>query len=106
MGKFLAKANYVGKGVSGLMNEGGTSRTEAIASMVESVGGSVESVYYAFGPIDVYAIVELPDHASAAALSLIINASGAVKVELVVLMTPEEMDRATQKSPTYRPPGG
>ena len=60
--------------------------------------------YYAFGDTDVFAIVEVPDHAAATAASLAVTASGAATVRTVVLMTPEEMDQATRKVVSYRPP--
>lgn len=37
--------------------------------------------------------------------SLAINASGAVRTKTVVLLTPEEIDRASKKGTTYQPPG-
>jgi len=49
--------------------------------------------------------VDLPDNVTAAGLSLITNAGGAVTVSVTVLLTPEEMDAAAQLSPDYRPPG-
>lgn len=106
MAKYLAKGNYVGKGIAGLVKEGGSSRAQAIEELVKSVGGSVDSIYYSFGATDIYVIVDLPDNAGAAALSLAINGSGAATEEMVVLMTPKEMDRVTNVSPSYRPPGG
>ncbi len=105
MGKYLVRGNYVGDGVSGLLKEGGTARKAAAQAAAESVGGSVDCMYYAFGDTDVYAIVDFPDDASATAFSLMINASGSVKGSTTPLMTPEDLDAATQKSPTYRPPG-
>jgi uncharacterized protein with GYD domain len=105
MAKYLVHGNYIDDGVKGLLKEGGSSRREAIQELVGSVGGSVECVYYAFGGTDVFAIVDLPDNVSAAALSLVTNASGAVAVEITVLLTPEEIDAAAQKTPAYRPPG-
>ncbi len=62
-------------------------------------------MYYAFGDTDVYGICDFPDNASATACSLLINSSGAVAISLTPLMTPEEIDAAAEKSPTYRPPG-
>jgi uncharacterized protein with GYD domain len=105
MPKFLIRANYVGDGVKGLMSEGGSSRRDAARAAVESVGGSLDCLYYAFGDTDVYAICDVPDNASATALSLLINSSGAVSLNLVPLMTPEEVDAATAKTPSYRAPG-
>lgn len=105
MARYLVHGNYVGEGISGLMKEGGSSRRDAIEKLVASLGGKLESVYYAFGDTDVYAIVELPDNATAAAASLVTNASGAVNVRVTVLLTPEEMDEAAKKAPEYRAPG-
>jgi len=105
MPKYLIQGNYVGEGVKGLLKEGGSSRRTAIEKLVQSLGGTVESVYYAFGETDIYVIVDAPDNISVAAASLIANASGAVAVKTTVLLTPEEMDEAAQKTPDYRPPG-
>ena len=99
------RGNYAGEGVKGLMKDGGSSRREAIKKLVASLGGTLESMYYAFGDTDVYAIVDLPDNVSAAAASLTANAAGAVSVSVTVLLTPEEMDEAAKKTPEYRAPG-
>ncbi len=105
MGKYLIRANYVGEGVNGLLAEGGTKRMENARAAIESVGGSIESMYFAFGDTDVFGICEFPDDASATALSLLINSSGRVSVRLTPLMTPEDVDAAVAKTPSYRPPG-
>lgn len=105
MPKYLIEASYTAEGVKGLLKEGGTGRRAAVQKLAESVGGTVEAVYYGFGDTDVYVIVDMPDNASAAAVALTVGASGAVSLKTVVLMTPEEVDAATKKSPSYRPPG-
>lgn len=106
MGKYLVKGKYLGDGINGLMAEGGTARKKAASEALASVGGSIESMYYAFGETDVYAICDLPDDASAAAVSLLINASGAIQLSLTPLLTVEDLDEAAKKTPSYRPPGG
>jgi uncharacterized protein with GYD domain len=106
MAKFLWKANYTTEGAKGILTEGGTGRRAAVEQMTEALGGKVEAFYYAFGGDDVYVITELPDNTSAAAVSLAVNAAGAVRLETVQLLTAEEMDEATKKSVEYRPPGG
>ena len=50
-------------------------------------------------------IVDAPDHATVAAASVAINASGAVTTKTIVLLTPEEIDQAVKKGTTYRAPG-
>ena len=73
--------------------------------MIEGLGGVSECFYYAFGENDVYAIAQLPDYATAAAVSLAITASGAVTTKIVVLLTPEEVDEAARKTVACRAPG-
>ena len=105
MPKFLIEANYVGEGVKGLLKDGGTSRRAAVDKALASVGGKVESFYYAFGDTDAFVTVEVPDNLTAAAVALTVAASGAVNLKTTVLMTPEEVDQAVKKSPAYRAPG-
>ena len=105
MAKYLIEANYVGDGIKGLLKEGGTSRRAAVEAAAKTVGGSVDAFYYAFGETDAYVIIDLPDNATTAALALTIAATGTVTMRTTVLLTPEEIDQATKKSPSYRPPG-
>jgi len=105
MTKYLFEANYVGEGIKGLMREGGTKRRDAVVEALKSVGGSLECFYYAFGETDVLGVFEIPEPADAAALSLMINSTGSVNLHLKPLMTPEDLDAAVEKTPSYRPPG-
>ena len=105
MAKYLFQSNYVGEGVKGLLKEGGSSRRAAVEKAAQSMGGKVEGFYYAFGDVDAYIIVDLPDNATAAAVALTVNASGAAVVKTTVLLTPEELDMAAKKTPSYRAPG-
>jgi uncharacterized protein with GYD domain len=103
--KFLIKASYTAEGAKGLQNAGGTSRRDVVAKMAEGLGGSLESFSFAFGATDVYVVLDLPDNKSAAAASIAVNAAGAATSEVVVLLTPEEIDAAAKLSVDYRPPG-
>lgn len=105
MAKYLIQANYVGEGVKGLLKEGGTSRRAAAEKLIKSLGGNLEAFYYAFGETDAYVIADLPDNVSAAAVALTVSGSGVVTAKTTVLMTPQEMDEAAKKTPSYRPPG-
>ncbi len=105
MPKYLLQVNYTTEGAKGLIKEGGTARRAAAQKAAESLGGRVESMYFAFGDTDAYVISEMPDNVNVAALTLALAASGGATGRTTVLMTPEEMDQATKKSPTYRPPG-
>jgi uncharacterized protein with GYD domain len=106
MPKYLLKLSFTSEGAKGILEEGGSPRREVAERLATSVGGRLETFYFAFGKDDVYALMELPDDASAAAVSLNIAASGAARVTTTVLVTAEEMDAAVKEHPQYRPPGG
>jgi uncharacterized protein with GYD domain len=105
MPKFLFEASYTLEGIQGVQSAGGSSRREAVAQVAESLGGRLEAFYFAFGDRDAYVIVDLPDNESAAAVAVTVNAAGGATVKTVVLLTPEEVDAAAQRSVEYRPPG-
>jgi len=105
MPKYLGQCNYVGEGLKGLIKDGGTTRRAIVEKMIQSVGGTLEAFYYAFGETDLYIIADLPDNVSMTAIALMVNATGALTVKTTVLLTPEEVDAAVKKTPTYRPPG-
>jgi uncharacterized protein with GYD domain len=104
--KYLVQASYVGDGVQGLRREGGSARRAAAEKACASVGGTLDAFYYAFGDRDVIAIMDFPDNVSAAAVALLIAASGKVELHTTVLLTPEEVDAAVKVGGDYRPPGG
>lgn len=105
MPKYLFQASYTQEGLQGLMSEGGTKRQKMVETLVDAIGGSLEAFYYAFGDSDLYAVVDLPDDVSATAASLAIGASGAASIKTTVLVTPETVDEAVNRSVGYRPPG-
>jgi uncharacterized protein with GYD domain len=105
MAKYFVRAAFTAEGAKGLLKEGGSSRRQTLKELIESVGGTLEAFYFAFGSDDVYLIVDLPDNVTAAALSLTTSASGAVRTSVVVLLTPEEVDEVSKKTVNYRPPG-
>jgi uncharacterized protein with GYD domain len=105
MPKFLITASYTATGTQGLLKEGGKKRQAAVAALLKGAGGSLECFYYALGEADAYLIVDLPDQVSAAAISLAVNASGAVVIKTTPLLTPDDIDTAAKKRVGYRPPG-
>jgi uncharacterized protein with GYD domain len=106
MPKFLFIASYTAEGAKGLLGAGGSDRRDAVEQLAKSVGGSMESFHFAFGADDAFVICDLPDNEAAAAVGLTVGASGKATVRTVALLTPEQVDTATKRSPTYRPPGG
>jgi uncharacterized protein with GYD domain len=105
MPKFLVKASYNADGARGLVKEGGSGRRSAVDKLIQGSGGRVEAFYFAYGDADAYVIADFPDAASALAISLAVNASGAVRLSTIPLITMEEMDAAAKKNVAYRAPG-
>src|SRR4051812_48650485 len=105
MPKYLLQGKLMLDGVKGVLAAGGTARRDAARAVVESVGGTLESYYFAFGTTDVFTIADLPDNATAAAVALTVSRAGSATVDTVVTLTPEEIDAAGQKSVTYTLPG-
>ena len=106
MPKYLLQVDYTLDGVRGVVAKGGSARKAAAQAAVKSAGGKLESFYFAFGGTDVFAVADLPDNAAAAAVALNVSAGGGATVKTVVLLTPEEVDTATQQKVKYTPPGG
>ena len=102
---YLWSGSYTAEGTKGLQKDGGSKRRDLVQKMVSAAGGKLHAFYFAFGDADIYSIAEFPDAATAAALSLAVNASGAVSLRSTLLLTPEELDAATKKSIAYQPPG-
>jgi len=104
MPKYLIEAAYTLEGTRGIMKSGGTARREAVQQAVESVGGRFEVQYFALGEHDAFVIADLPDHVSAAAISLAVTATGAARTKTTALLTPAEVDQAVKKTVKYEPP--
>ena len=107
MPHYLVQASYTAQGVSGLIKSP-EDRSTVLRGLIESQGGKIESLYYAFGDYDVVVIFELPDNVTMAALSMVVVASGAVaNVKTTVLLPISEGVEAARKAAgvAYRPPG-
>jgi uncharacterized protein with GYD domain len=105
VGKYLITGSYTQAGIGGVLKDGGSGRVRAVEELTRSVGGSLESFYFAFGSNDFYVTVDLPDNTAAAGVAATIGATGAVSLQTIVLLTPEEMDAAVKLHPSYRAPG-
>ena len=108
MPKYLIEASYSHEGFEGVRTKGGSSRRDAIAEAAKSMGGKLEAFYFAFGEHDAVALLDLPDNEAAAAVALSADAAGGASTKTTVLLTPEEVDDAAERSRDavdYRPPG-
>ena len=105
MSKYLFTGSFTSQGGKGVVAEGGSARVKVVEALMASVGGKLEAYYFSFGADDYVIIADLPDNEAAAAGALAVGSSGAVNNRTIVLLTPEEVDRAAQRSPVYRAPG-
>ncbi len=108
MAHYLVQVSYNNQGISGLVNNP-QDRSTHIRSVIESLGGRMESFYHAFGDCDAVVIAELPDNVSAAAFAMAVGAGGAMRsYKTTVLISTAEAVEAMRKASTvgYQPPGG
>jgi uncharacterized protein with GYD domain len=105
VGKFLWHGTYTERGTQALVEEGGTKRRAAVEQAVAAMGGTLETMYWAFGDEDYYAIVDLPDNVSSVAVSLAAATAGSVRIKTIVLLTAEELDQAATRAHEYTGPG-
>ena len=105
MPKYLITGSYTSEGAKGVVAKGGSDRRTAVEKLAESVSGTVDCFYFAFGGDDLVTIIDAPDNESLAAVTMTVGASGMVDIRTTVLLTPEEIDGAAKKSVSYRGPG-
>jgi uncharacterized protein with GYD domain len=103
--KYLISANYTAEGMAGVRAAGAKSRVDSVATMLEAMGGRLESFHFAFGETDVFVIAEAPDDEAVAAVSIAINGSGAVSTRTTKLLTVDQVDEALRRTVDYHPPG-
>lgn len=104
---YLGRFSYSAESWAGLI-ENPEDRREAAREVVESLGGTLHGLWYAFGEYDGYWLGELPDNEAAAATAITVAGSGAMRTnEVTVLLPVEEMLGALAKARQvgYRPPG-
>jgi len=106
MARYMFQASYSSDGIKGVLKEGGTGRRAAVEAAIKSLGGKLESFYFAFGDTDVFVVVDGIDNSTAAAFSMGVAATGTLSnLKTTVLLTPEEIDQAGKKTLSYRAPG-
>jgi len=105
MPKFLVEANYTAEGFKGLVKDKASGRKAALTQAVKKLGGKLDAMYFCLGENDVIVIADVPDHVTAAALSMAASASGLVRTKTTALLTVDEADEALSKTVSYRAPG-
>lgn len=107
MAKYLVLFSLTGETVKHFI-EHPSDRAAVVGDLTKAVGGSLESYYWMFGQHDGLAIFDLPDSATAAALSLAVTSSGAfTKFETHELIESGDLAAIAERagSISYRPIG-
>jgi len=105
MPKYLFEITYTESGLQGVLKEGGYKQREVIENAIKSLNGWLEVVYFSFGETDLFVVAELPDNVSASSFSMIASSAGQARVKTIVLLSPDEIERASKKTINYHPPG-
>ncbi len=106
MAYYLVQVSYSSASVKA-MTQHPQDRTATVRKIIESAGGKLHQMFFAFGDFDVVLIAELPGHEAAAALSLAVGASGAIaKYRTTVLFTTKQAAEAMTLAGklSYTPP--
>ena len=109
MAYYLLTFGFTSETTKGLVQKPEDRRATA-AEALEALGCKLHDYFFSFGKYDAVVIIEGPDNATAAAVSMLIGSSGAFShVETTPLITMEEAVKAMKKAKkvtgSYRPPG-
>ncbi len=106
MPKYLVRVSFKPEGIRQVLTKAKASGLRAaVVKLVEATEGKLEAWYFAFGEDDLVAILDLPDNVAAASLSVAANSAGFINLRVTPLLTPEEMDKALEKSGGLPVPG-
>src|SRR5665213_677484 len=106
MPTYLFQGCYTSASIAAMLKKP-EDRSVVVRRLVESLGGTLEGFWLAFGEYDYIGIAQLPDARASAAFALAVAASGAVHNAITVplLTWAEGMDALRQAGGLkYRPP--
>ena len=96
---------YAPHAVKGLI--AGSDREAAVKALLDTVGGTLESLMFTRGEYDVIAIAELPDRSTSVGLKMAVQASGAfTKVTVLDELDMAPILAAAQKAAKIYEPAG
>jgi uncharacterized protein with GYD domain len=104
---FLAQAAYTSQAWSA-MTKNPVDREELFRALIAKAGGKLHSFYFSVGEYDAVAIMEAPDLAAAAAISIAVSSAGHLKsYKTTPLLTVREAMGAMEKAGGFgfRAPG-
>ena len=106
MAHYLVQGSYTPASVKALVGNP-QDRTSSVKTLIQSAGGTFHHMFFSLGESDFHILCELPDNVSAAAIAMMVGATGATtNYRTTVLLTPAEAMQAMTKakSVSYTPP--
>ncbi len=107
MSKFAIFFSLKGEAVKAMMDRP-SDREKVVGDLLAGVGGKLEAYYWMFGPFDGFAVCDVPDSTTAAAVSIAVSGSGAfAHVETHELIPAAALKGILEKAKglTYSAPG-
>jgi len=107
MAHYLLQVAYTPEAIAGMVKKP-EDRGAAVKAAIESLGGKLDGIWFAFGEYDAVLIVQLPDNVAMAAGALGAASTGQFKTfKTTPLMTVEDGIEAMKKagSMSFRAPG-
>jgi uncharacterized protein with GYD domain len=101
MPKYLALFSYEAEAKAAMI-ETPIDREAPVRAVLESVGASLECLYWMFGAHDGVAVVDAPDSITMAGISAAISSTGTIRSETHELFTAEDVRRILDTARTAR----
>jgi uncharacterized protein with GYD domain len=95
MAKYVILVNWTEQGAKNVKDT--VTRYQAAKQMVESKGGTFETILWTAGPYDMVAITDVPDEETAAAVNLTLAAAGNLRTVTMRGFTDVEMTAIISK---------
>jgi len=110
MPKYMITGGYSPASWQRMMEHPNQERESRVAELCQEAGGNLESFYWTFGHDDYVFIAELPDDASASAMSVAMSSTGEIHDQRTVkLLSKDEHQNLLQKghdlASKYQRPG-
>jgi len=105
--KFLFLGKYSSAGLAGFLKNPEDNRRAAISAMVEKSGGAFIDLQFLRGKYDIAVVAEMPSFADAAAVKVLVAASGSLDdMEMLEYIDMHDIaGRASKITGAYRAPG-
>jgi uncharacterized protein with GYD domain len=108
MSKYLVQVGYTAEAWAAMSREP-QNVVERVRPSAETLGGSIDSLFFCFGDYDLVGVVDFPDNRAAAAWSMAVSSAGDVRAfKTTTLLTIEEglhaLSQASGAAGTHRPP--